>query len=135
MKKASSPHLKCTIMETEQLVSLLQREYLCVLDPRTSPPHFLYQTVFSAGRCYSLCVRCVFSSPHSVCTASVRGKLQMQQRDQKDHLKSGNTIEGEEEVVCYASLDVITRRQKQRKTKLVQCSDFSTYAQVRTETE
>ncbi|RXN18559.1 hypothetical protein ROHU_026166 [Labeo rohita] len=34
-----------------------------------------------------------------------------------------------DEEVCYASLDVITKRQKQRKTKRVQSSDFSTYAQ------
>uniref|UniRef100_A0A672KI01 Immunoglobulin V-set domain-containing protein n=1 Tax=Sinocyclocheilus grahami TaxID=75366 RepID=A0A672KI01_SINGR len=40
-----------------------------------------------------------------------------------------------DEEVCYASLDVITKRQKQRKTKRVQSSDFSTYAQVRTQTE
>ncbi|XP_056092175.1 uncharacterized protein LOC130071403 isoform X2 [Rhinichthys klamathensis goyatoka] len=72
----------------------------------------------------SLCVYCLFQR-----------KTTDAATDQKDHLKSGNTIEGEEEEVCYASLDVITRRQKQRKTKRVQCSDFSTYAQVRTETE
>ncbi|XP_048053359.1 uncharacterized protein LOC125272517 isoform X2 [Megalobrama amblycephala] len=52
-----------------------------MLSSSTSPPLLVYQTVFSAGRCCSVCVRCVFSSPHScppsVCTASVRGKLQV----------------------------------------------------------
>ncbi|XP_052401296.1 uncharacterized protein LOC127948697 [Carassius gibelio] len=55
--------------------------------------------------------------------------------DQKDKLKGRNTAECVDEEVCYASLDVITKRQKQRKTKRVQSSDFSTYAQVRTQTE
>ncbi|XP_059407468.1 uncharacterized protein LOC132141821 [Carassius carassius] len=55
--------------------------------------------------------------------------------DQKDELKGRNTAECMDEEVCYASLDVITKRQKQRKTKRVQSSDFSTYAQVRTEAE
>ncbi|XP_067259894.1 uncharacterized protein [Chanodichthys erythropterus] len=50
--------------------------------------------------------------------------------DQKVHSRGRNTIEGEDEEVCYASLDVKTRRQKQRKTKRAQCSDFSTYAQL-----
>ncbi|XP_042573534.1 uncharacterized protein LOC109098306 [Cyprinus carpio] len=55
--------------------------------------------------------------------------------DQTDKLKGRNTAECVDEEVCYASLDVITKRQKQRKTKRVQSSDFSTYAQVRTQTE
>ncbi|XP_056303752.1 tyrosine-protein phosphatase non-receptor type substrate 1-like [Danio aesculapii] len=55
--------------------------------------------------------------------------------EQKVQQQRRNTVEGEDEEVCYASLDVMNRRQKKRKTKRVQCSDFSTYAQVRTETE
>ncbi|RXN18560.1 hypothetical protein ROHU_026167 [Labeo rohita] len=51
--------------------------------------------------------------------------------DQKDKLNGRNTAECADEEVCYASLDVITKRQKQRKTKRVQSSDFSTYAQKR----
>ncbi|XP_039530607.1 uncharacterized protein LOC120481195 isoform X2 [Pimephales promelas] len=83
---------------------------------------------------FSVCPLCVLLS--SLCVyCLVQRKTADAETEQKDHLKGGNTIEGEEEEVCYASLDVITRRQKQRKTKRVQCSDFSTYAQVRTETE
>ncbi|KTG31281.1 hypothetical protein cypCar_00027365 [Cyprinus carpio] len=55
--------------------------------------------------------------------------------DQKDKLKGRNRAECMDEEVCYASLDVTIKRQKQCKKKRVQSSDFSTYAQVRTQTE
>ncbi|XP_051761993.1 uncharacterized protein LOC127518838 [Ctenopharyngodon idella] len=83
---------------------------------------------------FSVCPVCVLLS--SICLFCLcQRKTTDAAADQKDNLKGRNTIEGEDEEVCYASLDVKTRRQKQRKTKRVQCSDFSTYAQVRTDTE
>ncbi|XP_051761839.1 uncharacterized protein LOC127518759 isoform X3 [Ctenopharyngodon idella] len=83
---------------------------------------------------FSVCPVCVLFS--SICLYCLcQRKTTDAAADQKDHSRGRNTIEGEDEEVCYASLDVKTRRQKQRKTKRVQCSDFSTYAQVRTDTE
>ncbi|XP_067298889.1 uncharacterized protein [Pseudorasbora parva] len=82
---------------------------------------------------FSVCPVCVLLS--SVCLYCLYQRKTDAAADQKDHLKDRNTIEGQDEEVCYASIDVITRRQKQRKTKRVQCSDFSTYAQVRTDME
>ncbi|XP_052429263.1 uncharacterized protein LOC127970172 isoform X12 [Carassius gibelio] len=64
-------------METGKLVYLSWSQCVLVLSGSTPPPHLLHQTVCSAGRCCSVCVQCVFSSSPSVCTASVRGKLQI----------------------------------------------------------
>ncbi|XP_051761832.1 uncharacterized protein LOC127518759 isoform X2 [Ctenopharyngodon idella] len=83
---------------------------------------------------FSVCPVCVLLS--SICLFCLcQRKTTDAVADQKDLSRGRNTIEGEDEEVCYASLDVKTRRQKQRKTKRVQCSDFSTYAQVRTDRE
>ncbi|KAK9980734.1 hypothetical protein ABG768_000323 [Culter alburnus] len=83
---------------------------------------------------FSVCPVCVLLS--SICLFCLcQRKTTDAAADQKVHSRSRNTIEGEDEEVCYASLDVKTRRQKQCKTKRVQCSDFSTYAQVRTDTQ
>ncbi|XP_048053368.1 uncharacterized protein LOC125272523 [Megalobrama amblycephala] len=83
---------------------------------------------------FSVCPVCVLLS--SICLYCLcQRKNTDAATDQKDNLRGINAIEGEDEEVCYASLDVKTRRQKQRKTKRVQSSDFSTYAQVRTDTE
>ncbi|XP_067261267.1 uncharacterized protein [Chanodichthys erythropterus] len=83
---------------------------------------------------FSVCPVCVLLS--SICLFCLcQRKTTDAATDQKDHSRGRNTIEGEDEEVCYASLDVKTRRQKQRKTKRAQCSDFSTYAQVRTDTQ
>ncbi|XP_057188584.1 uncharacterized protein LOC130553559 [Triplophysa rosa] len=54
--------------------------------------------------------------------------------DDKDKIRSRATPEGDDDEVCYASLDVTTRRPKRIKKKQPQNSDFSTYAQVRTDT-
>ncbi|XP_058641616.1 uncharacterized protein LOC131546214 isoform X3 [Onychostoma macrolepis] len=75
------------------------------------------------------------SEVYSYGNRTTRLSLEDAATDQKDKLKGRNTAECADEEVCYASLDVITKRQKQRKTKRVQSSDFSTYAQVRTQTE
>ncbi|XP_056592341.1 uncharacterized protein LOC130411602 [Triplophysa dalaica] len=53
--------------------------------------------------------------------------------DLKEH-KGRNSPEGDDDEVCYASLEVTTRRQKRLKRKQPQCSDFSTYAPIRTHT-
>ncbi|XP_058641598.1 uncharacterized protein LOC131546214 isoform X1 [Onychostoma macrolepis] len=82
---------------------------------------------------FSVCPVCVFLS--FICVFYLFCKKTDAATDQKDKLKGRNTAECADEEVCYASLDVITKRQKQRKTKRVQSSDFSTYAQVRTQTE
>ncbi|XP_067261388.1 uncharacterized protein [Chanodichthys erythropterus] len=87
---------------------------------------------------FSVCPVCVLLSSllSSICLFCLcQRKNTDAATDQKDHSRGRNTIEGEDEEVCYASLDVKTRRQKQRKTKRVQSSDFSTYAQVRTDTQ
>ncbi|XP_065110013.1 uncharacterized protein [Paramisgurnus dabryanus] len=55
--------------------------------------------------------------------------------DHKEKIKSRNTSESnDDEEVCYASLEVKTRRQKRPKKKQQQSSDFSIYAPVRTDT-
>ncbi|XP_059409182.1 uncharacterized protein LOC132143035 [Carassius carassius] len=83
---------------------------------------------------FSMCLVCVLLS--SICVFCFFCKKTTDAAtDQKDKLKGRNTAECVYTEVCYASLDVITKRQKQRKTKRVQSSDFSTYAQVRTQTE
>ncbi|KAI4898909.1 hypothetical protein NFI96_029006 [Prochilodus magdalenae] len=49
--------------------------------PSRPPPPLLYQTVVSAGSCWSVCVLCVFSSPQSspppVCTGSAETGLKV----------------------------------------------------------
>ncbi|XP_048053363.1 uncharacterized protein LOC125272520 isoform X2 [Megalobrama amblycephala] len=79
---------------------------------------------------FSVCPVCVLLS--SICLYCLyQRKTTDAAADQKVNSRGRNTIEGEDEEVCYASLDVKTRRQKQRKTKRVQSSDFSTYAQLK----
>ncbi|XP_057187904.1 uncharacterized protein LOC130553143 isoform X4 [Triplophysa rosa] len=58
----------CTIMEIEQHVSLSL-------------------TVFSAGRCSSVFVQCVFSSAPSVCTASVRKQIKEQRTKERQKVE------------------------------------------------
>ncbi|XP_051762008.1 uncharacterized protein LOC127518840 isoform X1 [Ctenopharyngodon idella] len=99
----------------------------------TSTPH-ASDCVLCWTLLFSVCPVCVLLS--SICLYCLcQRKTTNAATDQKDISKGRNTIEGEDEEVCYASLDVKTRRQKQRKTKRVQSSDFSTYAQVRTARE
>nr|XP_055061715.1 uncharacterized protein LOC129444816 [Misgurnus anguillicaudatus] len=52
----------------------------------------------------------------------------------REKIKSRNTCEGNDDDVCYASLEVNARSQKQLKKKQQQSSDFSIYAPVRTDT-
>ncbi|XP_042573533.1 uncharacterized protein LOC122136071 [Cyprinus carpio] len=83
---------------------------------------------------FSVCPVCVLLS--SICVYCVCCKKTTDAvTDQKDKLKGRNRAECMDEEVCYASLDVTIKRQKQCKKKRVQSSDFSTYAQVRTQTE
>ncbi|XP_067261026.1 uncharacterized protein [Chanodichthys erythropterus] len=99
----------------------------------TSTPR-VSDCVFCWTLLFSVCPVCVLLS--SICLFCLcQRKNTDAAADQKVHSRGRNTIEGEDEEVCYASLDVKTRRQKQRKTKRAQCSDFSTYAQVRTDTQ
>ncbi|XP_043104928.1 uncharacterized protein LOC122351709 [Puntigrus tetrazona] len=84
---------------------------------------------------FSVCPVCVLLSSllSSICVFCLCCKKSTDAaNDQKDKVKGRNTAECTDEEVCYASLDVISKRQKQGKTKRVQSSDFSTYAQVRT---
>ncbi|KAI2668676.1 T cell receptor alpha variable 27 [Labeo rohita] len=77
---------------------------------------------------FSVCPACLLLS--SICVFYLCCKKTTDTvTDQKDKAKDKNIAECADEEVCYASLDVITKRQKQRKTKRVQSSDFSTYAQ------
>ncbi|KAL1282600.1 hypothetical protein QQF64_001403 [Cirrhinus molitorella] len=79
---------------------------------------------------FSVCLACFLFS--SICVYCLCCKKTTDAAtDQKNRLSGRNTAECTDEEVCYASLDVITKRQKQRKTKRVQSSDFSTYAQHR----
>ncbi|XP_065110014.1 uncharacterized protein [Paramisgurnus dabryanus] len=80
--------------------------------------------------CFLLCFICVY--------CFCQRKTTDGGTDHKEQIKSRNTSEGEVceegEEVCYASLDVKIRRQKQLKKKQQQSSDFSIYAPVRTDT-
>nr|XP_055062669.1 uncharacterized protein LOC129445493 [Misgurnus anguillicaudatus] len=80
--------------------------------------------------CFLLCFICVY--------CRYQRKTTDGGTDHKEKIKSRNTSEGdlceEGEEVCYASLDVTTRRQKQLMKKQQQSSDFSIYAPVRTDT-
>ncbi|KAI4895611.1 hypothetical protein NFI96_031821, partial [Prochilodus magdalenae] len=86
--------------------------------PSRPPPPLLFQTVVSAGSCWSVCVLCVFSSPQSspppVCTVSTERDLKVGGGD-----------------VCYAALDLPSRGQKplKKKKRRVESSEFSPYSE------
>ncbi|XP_057188658.1 uncharacterized protein LOC130553610 [Triplophysa rosa] len=83
---------------------------------------------------FSVCPVCVLFS--SICVYCLcQKKTTDVGTDHKENMKSRNALEGgDDDEVCYASLDVITRRPKRLKKKQPQNSDFSTYAAVRTDT-
>ncbi|KAL1282602.1 hypothetical protein QQF64_001405 [Cirrhinus molitorella] len=100
----------------------------------TSTPPCVSDCLLCWTLLFSVCPACFLLS--SICVFCLCCKKTTDAvTDQKDKLKGRNTAECADEEVCYASLDVIAKRQKQRKTKRVQSSDFSTYVQVRTQTE
>ncbi|KAK7166545.1 hypothetical protein R3I93_006337 [Phoxinus phoxinus] len=83
---------------------------------------------------FSVCPVCVLLSLllSSVCVYCLCQRKTTDSADQNDKLKSRNIVEeNDDKEVCYASLDVITRRQNRPKKTRVPSSDFSTYAQVR----
>ncbi|KAI7810648.1 hypothetical protein IRJ41_004716 [Triplophysa rosa] len=80
---------------------------------------------------FSVCPVCVLFC--SICVYCLCKKTDQGTED-KGKTKSRNTFEGgDDDEVCYASLDVTTRRQKRIMKKQLQSSDFSTYAAVRTD--
>ncbi|XP_057188549.1 uncharacterized protein LOC130553539 [Triplophysa rosa] len=81
---------------------------------------------------FSVCPVCVLLS--SICVYCLcQKKTTGGGTDHKENQRSRTTPEGgDDDEVCYASLDVITRRPMRLKKK--QSSDFSTYAPVRTDT-
>ncbi|KAL1282596.1 hypothetical protein QQF64_001399 [Cirrhinus molitorella] len=100
----------------------------------TSAPPTISDCLLCWTLLFSVCPVCVLLS--SICVYCLSCKKTTDAATvQKVKLKARNTSECTDEEVCYASLDVITKRQKQCKTKRVQSSDFSTYAQVRTQLE
>ncbi|KAF4118933.1 hypothetical protein G5714_000984 [Onychostoma macrolepis] len=110
--------------------TLLSLEVTSCSEPSAPPDCLLCWTLL-----FSVCPVCVLLSSICVLCLCCKKTTEIQLRyEQYDHTRSLQTLCVDEEV-CYASLDVITKRQKQRKTKRVQSSDFSTYAQVRTQTE
>ncbi|KAK2908684.1 hypothetical protein Q8A67_004521 [Cirrhinus molitorella] len=95
----------------------------------TSTPPCVSDCLLCWTLLFSVCPACFLLS--SICVFCLCCKKTTDAvTDQKDKLKGRNTAECADEEVCYASLDVIAKRQKQRKTKRVQSSDFSTYVQV-----
>ncbi|XP_073716097.1 uncharacterized protein [Misgurnus anguillicaudatus] len=76
--------------------------------------------------CLLLCFICVYCVCQKKTTDAGTNHI--------EKIKSRNTFEDDDEEVCYASLDVKTRRQKRPKKKQQQSSDFSIYAPVRTDT-
>ncbi|XP_065110006.1 uncharacterized protein [Paramisgurnus dabryanus] len=75
--------------------------------------------------CFLLCFICVFCCCQRKTTDG--GTVN------REKIKSRNTCEGNDDDVCYASLDVKARRLKQPKKKQQQSSDFSIYAPVKTD--
>ncbi|XP_016410992.1 uncharacterized protein LOC107742508 [Sinocyclocheilus rhinocerous] len=84
---------------------------------------------------FSVCpVCCLFSSICVFCLCC--RKATDSATDQKHKLKGRNIIEeNDDSEVCYASVDLMTRRQNRHKNTQVPSSDITTYAPVRTETE
>ncbi|XP_065110981.1 uncharacterized protein [Paramisgurnus dabryanus] len=76
--------------------------------------------------CFLLCFICVY--------CFCQRKTTDGETVNREKIKSRNTCEGDDEEVCYASLDVKVRRKKRTKKKQQQSSDFSIYAPVRTDT-
>ncbi|XP_057186869.1 uncharacterized protein LOC130552543 [Triplophysa rosa] len=83
---------------------------------------------------FSVCPVCVLFS--SICVYCLcQKKTTGGGTDHRENVKTRNIPEGDDDdEVCYASLDVTTRRPKRLKKKQPQSSDFSTYAPVRTDT-
>ncbi|XP_052401297.1 uncharacterized protein LOC127948698 [Carassius gibelio] len=100
--------------------------------PSTPPP--VSDCVLCWMLLFSVCPLCVLLSSICVYCLCCR-KATDSATDQKNKLKSRNIIEENyDSEVCYASVDLMTRRQNRQKKTQMQSSDFTTYAPVRTET-
>ncbi|KAI4890363.1 hypothetical protein NFI96_016534 [Prochilodus magdalenae] len=82
------------------------------------PPPLLYQTVVSAGSCWSVCVLCVFFSPPPVCTVSTETELK------------GGGADGGADGVVYTLVNIMSRGQNRLKKNRVERSDICTYSEV-----
>ncbi|KAL7856252.1 hypothetical protein AOLI_G00198560 [Acnodon oligacanthus] len=76
----------------------------------------------------STCVYCICR--HTTKGRKKHGKVEDERADNKKSTKR-NKVEGDD--VCYASLDLPSRRQKHLKKKRAESFEFSTYSEVKTD--
>ncbi|XP_051559308.1 uncharacterized protein LOC127444134 [Myxocyprinus asiaticus] len=110
-------------------LSLLEPASTTVSPSPVSDCLLCWQLLFSVCPvCVLLCSICAYC----LCQKKNTGPDSRAFSEEKAETQTFNQHDEGEDEVCYASLDMPSKRQKQLKKKRLQGSDFSTYSEVRT---